>query len=217
MRAFLVLLIFLLAACSQDPDVGRIDYNMGMKLIKGIGAPKNEVEGIRHLTLASEAGNGEAMVTLGYFYLQGTGVLKDEVKAFTLFERAAKQGNRDGQYNAGLSYIRGIGTNVDLEEAFRWFRKAALQDDVGSQYNIGVMYMNGEGVTKDLLLAYAWFAEADSKQYEGAKDAMDTVRRSLDETQLTELDRTMTKVSRSIVRQPSIDLSVGTGEGDQPL
>ncbi len=217
MRTLLLVFSLLLIACTPDPNVGRIDYEMGMQLMKGIGVEKNEAEGIRHLILASDAGNGGAMVTLGYFYLKGTNVPKDEARGFQLFLQAAKIGNRDGQYNTGLSYVRGIGTEVDLKEAFQWFKKAALQDDVGSQYNLGVMYMNGEGVTKDLLLAYAWFSEADSKKYEGAKDAMDIVRRSLDDTQLSALDRTMTKVSRSIVRPPAADLSVGTGAGDQPL
>lgn len=206
----------LLLACYSD--AGRADYEAGVKLLQGIGVEKNEAEGMRRLTLGSDAGYPPAEVTLGYLFLKGTGVAKkDDVGGFKLFLQAAKQGNRDGQYNAGLCYVRGTGTAIDLAQAFQWFKKAAMQDDAGSQYNLGVMYMNGEGVKADPILAYAWFVQAWNHEYNGAKAAMESVRRTLNADQLNRLDDIVGDIARSIAKPVPVSLSVDPGTKDQPL
>lgn len=203
-----------LVACAVDQSVGRSDYETGVKYLQGIGVEKNAVKAVEYLLKAGDAGNADALLTLGYLYLKGTGVIKDEAKAFGLFLRAAKQGNPDGEYNAGLAYVKGLGTKSDFNEAFGWFLKAAKQGDIGSSYNLGVMYLNGEGVVRDALASYAWFKQAAAGGYEGAREGMRQAKDELSGDQLKELDSVVAAIEKGI-KKPVV---TATSEGkEQPL
>lgn len=201
MRILLTLFFCLVfAACTADQSLGRPEYEEGAKYLNGIGREKDPVKAAASFMIASDKGNAEAQMALGYLYLQGSGVPKDESKAFQLFKRAADQGNIDAIYNTGLAYVKGIGVKIDFAEAFKWFRKGALQGDAGSQFNLGIMYVNGEGVVRDPVLAYAWFKQAANGKFPGAKGAMEVARTSLSSDQAASIDSVVEAIETSIAK-----------------
>lgn len=188
----------LLAACGGSVQANS-DYIRAMQYLEGNGVAVDQAKGMELLQKASDGGNAEAQLMLGFFYEKGqNGLTVDHDKAMTLFLKAAKQGNRDAEYNAGLSYVRAEGDKQNYKEALRWFTLAAMQDDVGSQYNLGVMYLNGEGTVADPLQAYAWFTLAGEKGYEGSKEGQDAARAAMTDEQANEIPATLASVRRQV-------------------
>ncbi len=198
---FTILCSLLIAGCSGgNASQAQADYELGVKYLQGLGVPQDDKKAVEYFEKSAASGNAEAELTLGYLYIKGKGVPQDNAKGLALFKQAAMKGHRDAQYNTGLAYARGEVVKTDFAEALKWFEMAALQDDAGSQYNLGVMYINGEGTVADPLTAYAWFKLADDHGYEGAKDGMVAAKASLTSDQLTELDRTVARISGRVQR-----------------
>lgn len=204
-------LTLILAACNSGPTSSDKDYQLAVAYLNGRGVVRDEAKGMEYLVKASDAGNADAQLTLGYAYMKGTnGLTKDLPKALELFIQSGESGNRDAQYNAGLMYARGDGVAKDYEKALSWFEKAAYQGDTGAFYNLGVMYINGEGTVRDPLTAYAWFQLASEKGYAGAEEGMASARSDMTSEQAKEIDRTIAKIQKKIETSGSV-------AADQPL
>ncbi len=132
-----VLLIGLLAGCSDSPDE---------KLRSEFAA----------LEAKAEQGVAIAQFNLGLLYYHGEGVQPSFVKAEFWFRKAAEQGVAHAEFNLGSFYHQGIGVLKNEEIAVSWYRMAANQGYDMAQYNLGVRYANGEGLEKDKVEAYAY-------------------------------------------------------------
>lgn len=209
---FLTMSSMLLVSCGGESAQAIQDYELGMRLIKGIEVAQDQKKGIEILTRAADEGSSSAQLALGFFYMKGEGVPKNPTKGLALFEQAAKNGNADAQYNAGLVYVRGEAGSPDLSKAFHWFEAAALQGDPGAQFNVGLMRLKGEGVAADPLIAYAWFSLADRAGYKGARQGMNAAKGQLPENEAGKMLEAVSALEKKVSKLPADQGSSASSE-----
>ena len=73
----------------------------------------------------AEAGDAEAMNSLGDCYRFGDGVLQDCATAVAWYRQAAEAGNAAAMNNLGSCYVTGEGVLQDYARAAGWFQKGA--------------------------------------------------------------------------------------------
>lgn len=104
-------------------------YQLGMLLYNGTGAPENEQRAVELLTRSAEQGNSDAMYQLGNAFTFGNDTPKlvadADVEAAKWYYRAASLGNADAQYSLGLMFMAGKGVEKNDKEAAFWMQKAA--------------------------------------------------------------------------------------------
>eukprot|EP00439_Symbiodinium_sp_Y106_P019932 s4154_g2.t1 len=103
----------------------RSDYNLGVRLLKGKGTEKDEVEAARCFREAADLGHLKASYALGVMLLNGQGVGKDEVLAGAYLKQAAQAGDPKAMYNLSLMYQNAVGVKRDLDVAKEWMEQAA--------------------------------------------------------------------------------------------
>ncbi|MEI6204242.1 MAG: tetratricopeptide repeat protein [Enhydrobacter sp.] len=104
----------------------------------------------RLLRAASDAGDSDAQVNLGYLYARGQGTRADQAEAMRLYLQSAGQGNPEGMNAVGYKYRYGSGVKIDLPRAVHWFCRAAVSGDPRGLNNLAIMYYEGKGVERDL-------------------------------------------------------------------
>lgn len=111
----------------------------------------------------AEAGDINALATLGDIYSFGEGTPIDHVEALKWSRRGAALGSSEGENDLGVSYAKGQGVPKDAAEAIKWFRKAADHGNAKAQVSIARRYLYGEDVKKDVPLGLIYLhAAADS-------------------------------------------------------
>lgn len=113
---------------------------------------------------AAAAGNGEALVVLGFAYTMGSaGLPQDNSKAAVEFERAAQRGNVFGQLMMATMCLEGTGVARDEAGAVRWLRKAVEHRNPEAAYMLGsVLHRGADGVEANPVEALKWFKVAMS-------------------------------------------------------
>ncbi len=99
-------------------------FRLAMTLSRGIGVPKDQIEAVKWLRKAAEAGHSEAQLQLSRVYWKGEGVESDTKKAATWAKAAAEQGNPGAAYTYGAMLINGQGVERNKEEGIVWLKKA---------------------------------------------------------------------------------------------
>lgn len=102
-----------------------------MGLVRGMGAPKNEKDGVDMVQAAAAKGNSDAQELMGTWYLNGTHGLEKNALAGRLYmESAAINGDSDAQIEFGLMNLDGdFGLKEDHEVGMQWMMKAAKQQN----------------------------------------------------------------------------------------
>ena len=85
----------------------------------------NFAEALPLLLRSANAGNQDAMNSLGDVYYDGRGVAQDDTKAREWYQKAADAGNGDAMFNLGWLYEKGRGVTRDPTKARDWYQKAA--------------------------------------------------------------------------------------------
>ena len=102
--------------------------SLGENYFKGTGGkPQDYAKAMKYYRIASERGNTDAMVDIGYMYDRGYDVTQDYAEAVKWFRKAAEQGDSVGQCNLGIMYEMEAGVAKDLTQAKYWYEKAAAQ------------------------------------------------------------------------------------------
>jgi len=148
-------------ACRTALMLRPTDARVAVQLARALsraGGTANDLEAVRLLLKAADAGHSGGMLGLGTMYLNGRGVAKNEVEARRWYRKAAEAGNAEGMtYLAGL-YAEGRGgVPKNQEEALRWYRKAAEAGFAFAMTQLGTMYQGGRGVPKDIAEATRWY------------------------------------------------------------
>ncbi len=104
---------------------------------------------IKWYTMATENGDSESQLHLGYMYGNGLGVQQDWTKAAEFFEKAAQSGNAIAMYDLGWCYYFGKGVKQDYAKAVDYFAKATLKGNGNAMNRLAICYANGQGVPKD--------------------------------------------------------------------
>lgn len=108
----------------------------------------------------AEAGDADALNTLGNLAANGQGVPQSDTEALRLYRLAADRGHAPANFNLGMMHELGRGTLRDLEAAFGFYLKAAEAGFAPAQFNVGNMYANGVGTPQDYFEAAIWFRQA---------------------------------------------------------
>lgn len=147
---------------TQKAEQGDMDaqYKLGIRYVKGRGAPKDFKKAFLFFKKAAEQGHAGGQNGLGFMYKNGQEVDQDYNEAIKWFKKSTSQGYANAQANLGFMYDRGEGVRKDKQEAVKWYRKAAEQGYANAQNNLGVMYYNGEGVEKDKQEAVKYYRKA---------------------------------------------------------
>ncbi len=114
-----------------DAGDARAQYQVGLMLLNGLGATRDEVKAADYLGRAAGQNYAQAQTLLGALYLQGRGVPRDEAKGTDLIRRAAEAGVAAAQYAMGVLLVEGRGgLPKDPATAAQWFKAAADQNHV---------------------------------------------------------------------------------------
>ncbi len=88
---------------------------------RALYSDKNYDEAITWFRQAAEAGNTQAMNSIGVMFTYGRGVPKNDAEAVQWYRKAADAGNAAGMTNVGLMLEQGKGLKRDPAEAARYF------------------------------------------------------------------------------------------------
>ena len=144
------------AVVAEQPGNMRMQYYYGLALDK----TNNTVEAVRRVKMAADAGDADAMDSLGFFFATGRGALKSPERAFEMFSKAAALGNASGTSNLGSMYSNGLFVKQDFPKALDYYEKAVEAGNSFSLNQIGVMYFAGKGVERDYHAAAEYFQQA---------------------------------------------------------
>jgi TPR repeat protein len=109
---------------------------------------------------AADAGDADAMNSIGLMYDNGQGVPRDAQQAMVWYRKAAAGGNSNAALQLGFDYGTGHGVPIDYQQAMAWYRKAAAEGNTAAMRNIGILYWDGRGVPMDHNLAVYWCRKA---------------------------------------------------------
>jgi len=112
---------------------------------------KSDEEENERIKRRAEAGNAEAIFTLGHFYADGEyGFPQDYDKALELWHRAGDLGCAAANYNIGIVYDNGEGVNVDQKKAKHYYELAAMGGHVDARHNLGIDEENADNIDRAL-------------------------------------------------------------------
>lgn len=147
-----------LAGPIQDANVAldRRDYEAAVAILKPL----------------AEAGDVDALGTMGNIYGFGWGVERDLKVAHDYWQRAARKHLSTAMFNLGALYLAGKpGFEQDAEKAAEWMRLAAEHRHIQAMLNLSSMYATGRGMKQDLESALAWSSLALSNANDPALKA----------------------------------------------
>ncbi len=98
---------------------------------------------------AAEAGDAEAMRTVGEIYAMGKGVVQDYGEAIEWYQKAVNVGNTSAMIAMGKLYAEGKGVEQNFGEAMKWYEKAADAGNIDAAAMLGECYEKGNGVPQD--------------------------------------------------------------------
>ena len=144
------------AVVAERPGDMRMQDYYGMALDK----TGNVIEALRRYKMAADAGDSDAMVSLGFAFVTGHGTVKNPERAFELFTKAAALGNPDGLSDLGALYANGLFVKKDSAKALEYYEKAIEAGCSFALNQIGVIYFNGQGVERDYKAAAEYFQQS---------------------------------------------------------
>ena len=114
-------------------------------------APKSKEEAMKRMKNRVEAGDANAIYSLGCYHHDGShGCVQDCIKALELYHRAAELGYSDAYTNIGYAYDHGKGVEVDKKKAVYYYELAAMKGDEVARNNLGTMEKNAGNMDRAL-------------------------------------------------------------------
>ncbi|MCQ2084706.1 MAG: sel1 repeat family protein [archaeon] len=104
---------------------------------------KNHAEAVRLYMPCADAGDADALNTIGYMYLMGKGLDKDRELALKLLKQAAEKGCAQAAHRIAVMYDTGQDfTDPDLDKAVQWYQRGADLGYPESLYSLsGILMM----------------------------------------------------------------------------
>jgi len=118
---------------------------------------QEEFESLEH---AADAGDANAMYTLGMRYLAGKAAVQNVKRGQMFLERAAARNLPRAMLALGVLYEKGNGIARNLAQAEYWYERAAAVGEVRAMINRGLLSQTGLGVTQDYEQAQQWYSAA---------------------------------------------------------
>jgi len=194
---------------------------LGARYLLGRGVEKDSSKALKWYSKAADQGDAQGQLLLGGMYFEGTAVGKDYTKAYDLFKKAAIQGNAEAMGRVGMMHEHGLGVDKSISIAVEWFEKAAKAGHPNGQAEMGKRYLSGFGVPEDHVKAYAWLSLAEQSHPQAAeiREALNLIRATLSEKQISEAEKMMKQWKISEPRkEKSSNLSIQPEQkSSQPL
>lgn len=111
---------------------------------------------LKLFTIAANAGNEDAALTLAQKYMHGENVDKDSNKAISYLNFCINKGNPKGYVQAGYGYLYGLIGEENVDEAKKWFKKAADKKDEEGMWFLGFIAERNQ----DYKEALKWYEKA---------------------------------------------------------
>ncbi|MEE6207430.1 MAG: tetratricopeptide repeat protein [Alphaproteobacteria bacterium] len=137
-------------AAKQDDPIAL--NNLGSLYFNGIGTERNIKTALTLFERASDLGNDNASINLGFILLKGgTKDTKRNKKAMELFKKAQQEGNKIAQFMVGYAYYVGFVFPQDYAKAFPLIRASATGEAQidEAQLILTDMYIKGYGTTQN--------------------------------------------------------------------
>ncbi|MBQ8466035.1 MAG: sel1 repeat family protein [Alphaproteobacteria bacterium] len=115
---------------------------------KAVTPEKNETveDFFTRVNHQADAGDVNALMTLGYMYLYGlNGVEMNYKKAFEYYQKAADKGDHVAINNLASLYYGGVGVSKNIEKAAELFAKASDMGNIEASLNLAVIYLTNQG------------------------------------------------------------------------
>ena len=122
----------------------------------------------------AQAGDDEAMITLGWCYENNQGIRQDYEKAIHWYKRAAGKGNATAMCNLGICYQNGVVATQDFAQAVYWYQKGVEHNNPRCQYLLGMCYDKGIGVNVNAEKAFALFSACAQQDFPDGMYALGT-------------------------------------------
>ncbi len=117
-------------------------------------------ETAKKLQNSADAGDANAMLSLGKLYEFGDGVTQNTPKALELYSKAAEAGNTTAMNYIGRIYLEGRGVVKNIQKSFEWYHKAAKAGNPFAMIHLGWTYEQGQDVSRDYQKAIEWYRKA---------------------------------------------------------
>jgi len=138
--------------------------NLGVLLLHGRGADRNQTEAAAWFEKAANAGNTTAKAYLGI--LASSGEMPDWVRAFALVGEAAEADDTLAQTTLGYWCVTGAGNRpMDFTRGVANLALASAKGAAESQYLMGACALEGRGLPRNPWQAETWWRRASSKDY----------------------------------------------------
>ncbi|CAG8563985.1 5721_t:CDS:2 [Ambispora leptoticha] len=133
-------------------------YRLARCYERGIGTSVNHEFAFNCYTRAANAGNLDALNSLGCWYQKGKYVKQDFSEAYKNYKKAADGGLPCAQFNVAEFLRLGCGVKKNELEAFHWYQTAANNGESSAQYWLAQHYE--EDKNKNDKLALKWYLKA---------------------------------------------------------
>lgn len=139
-------------------------YELGLRLIKGEGVPRNHTLAVDWLIKSSNQGFEDAQFLLGTCYATGIGVEENDRVALGFFMKAANAANKYAQFELAEHYF----AQDNFTLATEWYTKAARQQFPPAQFELGRCLYYGYGMSKSETKGLEWLEKAAEKNHKPA-------------------------------------------------
>lgn len=161
---------------ARTADAGNTDA-MWMAYVVCDEVAPDDPRMMKYLEMSADAGNAEALNTLGYYYSYGSHVELDVAKAMQLFEKAKDAGCLEAYNNIGVLYYgrpKVDGRKLDRNLAATYWREGTEKGEPNSMYNYAMLLIKGRcGMKKDKVQGYALMRKAADMGVEEARQFLD--------------------------------------------
>ena len=120
-------------------------------------------EAFRLLKGLADAGNGKAMIRIGFMYERGMSVTRDYGQARHWYQKAMAASEANGIARMGWLYERGLGVNKDPFKAAEHYRRAISRDSDIAYAMLGWLYRTDQIGQIDVKKAVDYFHQGASR------------------------------------------------------
>ena len=111
----------------------------------------SDEDNIKRVNRRLEAGDSNAMNSLGIYYANGDlGLPKHITKSLELWHQAGELGHASACHNIGNAYKFGTGLEVDQKKAIHYWELAAILGNVSARHNLGTIDVHAGNIDRGI-------------------------------------------------------------------
>jgi hypothetical protein len=161
------------AAEHGEPAAAR---DIAGRLRNGANVTVDETKIADALRPQAEAGDVEAMRSLGPMMIRGRGTKQDPAAGLAMIRTAAEKGSSGAEKDLSQLYLDGApGVPVNRPEAMKWLGVSAQHGNVDAMLSLGYMSIGGAQDIRNLVTGYCWLMRAALLDHPQAHEKLSTI------------------------------------------